>query len=314
MIVANRKQTRAARRYRNSETSRRTGGRSGFTMPPSLKMAVFYIDNTEFINLQKKRGKTVESKYNHHLCVDIVEAKRIPKKDKIGKTDPFCQIEILPSDGDTKRQTAVKQNTATPKWNEKFYFPVDASDIKTKTLAIRLADKDTVGSDLIGHVNVNLGMIATHTSDYKLDFSSKLHHAWYALKTGKYMGEILVRTDYEEKTKTLTVVVVEARSLLLDGDKDKKTDANVKVTLSVPGDDDFKAQSIKTETVKNNTSPAFNLKKEFELESKHVEKAMLLLEVWDNDVYPMPRKVVSCLEIKALDNTKNAWMDLKTPE
>ena len=58
------------------------------------------------------------------LKLTVVEAKDIPRMDKMGKSDPFLEIFT-----DTKRvlKTSTKKNTLSPQWNETHYLMVQVS-------------------------------------------------------------------------------------------------------------------------------------------------------------------------------------------
>ena len=77
------------------------------------------------------------------LRLKIIEAKNIPNLDVIGKSDPYCMVQMSSSQQFFRTKTV--DNTSKPVWNEEFKLPVSrsASDV----LVIVVKDEDTVSAD-----------------------------------------------------------------------------------------------------------------------------------------------------------------------
>lgn len=54
-----------------------------------------------------------------HLNIEVSEAKELVPKDANGKSDPFCVL-YLESSPTRRYNTAVKTETLTPVWQERF--------------------------------------------------------------------------------------------------------------------------------------------------------------------------------------------------
>lgn len=76
------------------------------------------------------------------LHLRVVEARGLPKMDIIGKSDPYCLIQI----SGTRRieRTRVINNNNDPVWNQEFHFPVSNPQ---QTLCILVKDQDTISAD-----------------------------------------------------------------------------------------------------------------------------------------------------------------------
>lgn len=77
------------------------------------------------------------------LRLKIIEAKNIPSLDVVGKSDPYCMVQM--SNSQQVYRTKTINNTSRPTWNEEFRLPVSrtASDV----LFIVVKDKDTISAD-----------------------------------------------------------------------------------------------------------------------------------------------------------------------
>ncbi|KAK9683563.1 hypothetical protein RND81_10G150000 [Saponaria officinalis] len=88
------------------------------------------------------------------LEVKIVQAKDLPNKDLIGKSDPFASVFIRPLRTRTKKTKTIN-NSLNPIWNESFDFVVE--DPSTQHLTVRVYDDEGLQpAELIGCAQVAL--------------------------------------------------------------------------------------------------------------------------------------------------------------
>ena len=90
--------------------------------------------STEESNLSVFKGPLI-------LSVKIIAANHLPKIDRFGSIDPFCQIEI----SSATYQTSVKKNTYQPEWEEVFLFEVMDTDSEPPQVRFILLDWERVG-------------------------------------------------------------------------------------------------------------------------------------------------------------------------
>lgn len=124
------------------------------------------------------------------LKVKIIEARNIPNLDIIGKSDPYCMLQM--SNSQQVYKTKYINNTSCPVWNEEFKFPVtrQASDV----LVVVVKDKDTISADdPIGKYQFSLASLTinqekdewvTLQSMCKYSNAGSLHVSLLLTKTG----------------------------------------------------------------------------------------------------------------------------------
>ena len=78
------------------------------------------------------------------LNVEVIEAKKLPKMDIIGKADPYCYL-WLSSRPTNRKKTKTVKKTYTPVWNESYSFPVQ--DVAADVLKIQMYDWDRTSKD-----------------------------------------------------------------------------------------------------------------------------------------------------------------------
>ncbi|OQR80945.1 myoferlin-like protein [Achlya hypogyna] len=91
------------------------------------------------------------------LAVSVLEGAGLKACDgdaQAGTSDPFVFLRI----GATKPfKTKVMKKTLTPKWREKFYFPLDPKTKYTNTvLSLRMEDEDVLSNDFMGLVTIDV--------------------------------------------------------------------------------------------------------------------------------------------------------------
>ena len=93
------------------------------------------------------------------LIAKILDAIDLPAMDKDGKSDPYVQVELKPSD--QKKQTSIKQDSLNPRFNEAFDFDLKQSDLHSKTaeLVLSVWDQDFGQDDFIGSIVLPLDVM-----------------------------------------------------------------------------------------------------------------------------------------------------------
>jgi calcium-dependent protein kinase len=92
-----------------------------------------------------------------------LKAKDLAAMDKNGKSDPFCKISCNFSSQAYQTHTIYK--TLEPVWNES--FPIFAGTIEpSHVVIINLFDRDFVGQDFLGSVEVSLAKLINSENDY----------------------------------------------------------------------------------------------------------------------------------------------------
>jgi phosphatidylserine decarboxylase len=86
---------------------------------------------------------TVEDPFVGMLVVDVIEAKGLPKLDRLGKCDPYVLVEFGSS---FRFQTQTIKNTCDPKWEENFRIAVKQTE-EHYDIKFSVFDRDTVKKD-----------------------------------------------------------------------------------------------------------------------------------------------------------------------
>eukprot|EP01018_Ginkgo_biloba_P014419 Gb_10192 [translate_table: standard] len=88
------------------------------------------------------------------LEVKLVQAKELPNKDLIGKSDPFALLYIRPIRDRIKKSKTIN-NQLNPVWNEHFDFEVE--DVATQHLVVKIYDEEGLQeAELMGCAQVHL--------------------------------------------------------------------------------------------------------------------------------------------------------------
>eukprot|EP01063_Lacrimia_lanifica_P036170 TRINITY_DN7108_c0_g2_i1.p1 TRINITY_DN7108_c0_g2~~TRINITY_DN7108_c0_g2_i1.p1 ORF type:complete len:1404 (+),score=410.65 TRINITY_DN7108_c0_g2_i1:58-4269(+) len=86
--------------------------------------------------------------------VTVLGAKGLQDKDRIGKSDPYCVLEM---DGKKTLQTKVIDGTSEPIWDYKATYDIPKAQSRSSlTLKLKVLDSDPVGSDFLGSCEVLL--------------------------------------------------------------------------------------------------------------------------------------------------------------
>jgi Ca2+-dependent lipid-binding protein len=238
------------------------------------------------------------------LHVGIVEARKLPNMDVVGKTDAYCSLYVRPDSKLSK--TKVIANNLEPVWNETFQFPVTsfASDV----FFLQMFDGDVVNDDEMGTLTIKVVDIPT----------GEIVDAWIALEgvSGcQKPGELHIRfhlllrgsTPWEPSpfVPNKLILTVFAAKDLAKMDTFGTSDPYVVLDLKGQGNPQ------KTTVKKKRLTPAWNESFEFILTSPTTD--VLTLVMWDKDMLKddqMASREFPVTQFVTQD-APDAWYDLK---
>lgn len=123
---------------------------------------------------------------NFLVYVEVNSGRKIPSKDLIGLSDPFCILHLAGSDPQTQT-TATINDTKEPVWKEIHWFNVNKDD----RLIIDCYDEDPVGRDFIGSVTIDIGDVLSGKIKPK-------DPQWYPLRDkGKPAGDVQLAFSHD---------------------------------------------------------------------------------------------------------------------
>jgi len=136
-------------------------------------------------NLRESRKKLPRGT----LHVQVMGARRLPKSDVMGLSDPFAKLTV----GSQTKQTHIEMCTLDPDWGDEFEFQLFGEHNK---LRVEIFDWDIDGNDFLGMFEIDLEDMCTTTK------SLVPHETWYHLrnKDGTFVWGMRV-TDEAEAEK-----------------------------------------------------------------------------------------------------------------
>ncbi|KNC49104.1 C2 domain-containing protein [Thecamonas trahens ATCC 50062] len=114
--------------------------------------------------------------FEHKLTVRVIQARKLIKADRFGKSDPYVTLKLRKAGESSLVKTATKMKTLEPKWGETFEFAgsTDASSKRWREkLAVTVFDWDRGSKDdPIGELEIKLSSLAANAPEsvnwYKL--------------------------------------------------------------------------------------------------------------------------------------------------
>lgn len=212
------------------------------------------------------------------LMVKVIEAKDLPapycldkERQDMAHSNPYCKISLLP-DQKNSQQSSVQRKTQNPTWNEYFMFEIPYKEVQMRILEILVKDFDKYSRHCV------IGQFHLALNSVKL---IKGGHMWKPLspssKERQDLGEILLSLNYLPSAGRLNVDIIKAKQLL-QTDLVGGSDPFVKVSLIV---NEKIMKTKKTSCKKNTIDPVFNESISFNLSARQLEKASLVISVWD---------------------------------
>ncbi|XP_068202557.1 uncharacterized protein [Palaemon carinicauda] len=181
------------------------------------------------------------------LEVVVVEGKDLVGPDPHVAVDSYVRVFLLP-DKSTNMQTRVFRRTNHPTYRERFLFALEEEELHHRSLAFYMYASDKFTNTLIGEAHLKLTEV-----DLTGSVSTTLPLTDMGQKGVGY-GEIMFSLSYLPTAERLTVVVVKARSLQWNDEKES-ADPFVKVYVLQNGK---KVMKKKTSVKKDTRSPVFN--------------------------------------------------------
>ncbi|GLV35761.1 Synaptotagmin 12 [Carabus blaptoides fortunei] len=181
------------------------------------------------------------------LAVSVLEAKDLIGPNKEEPMDTYIRVYLLP-DKSTNLQTRLYRHSNSPSYKERFLFSLNPREASQRTLCFHVYSTDRLAQTLVGEAELRLAEISLRQPVT----------TWVTLtdtgQRGTEFGEVMFSLSYLPTAERLTVVIVKARNLRFQHDKDSG-DPFVKVYLLQHGK---KVHKKKTSTKKGERSPIFN--------------------------------------------------------
>ncbi|KAB0798863.1 hypothetical protein PPYR_06743 [Photinus pyralis] len=240
------------------------------------------------------------------LIVNVLEA-----KDLIGSSqddnpiDSYVKIYLLP-DKATSAQTKLYRYSNSPSYKERFSFPLRPREQSQKSLCFHVYSLDNTSHTLLGEGEIRLTDISLRQPVT----------TWVTLtdtgQKGTEFGEVMFSLSYLPTAERLTVVVVKARNLKFQNDRDAG-DPFVKVYLLHHGK---KVHKKKTSTKRGERSPIFNESMIFSVPAHTLQTIQLRLTVAENINNEHPTRTYSIGHViigaQASGRSLNHWNQMLT--
>ncbi|EDV47208.1 uncharacterized protein LOC6551135 [Drosophila erecta] len=243
------------------------------------------------------------------LTVSVLEAKGLICPFSVESLDTFVRVYLVP-DHPGAMQTKVVKGALTPNYNESFDFWLHKRQAR-HSLWFHLYHNGPAHT-LIGEAEMEIGeMPRPITTWIPLSDSRKCNARW---------GELMFSLSYLPTAERLTIVVVKARNLKLDGDQPVSESAEtvhsvfVKVYLM---DKDRKVLKKRTSLKRKDRSPIFNESMIFSVPPPSLTTTQLRVTVFGvttNGVTPLGHIVAgSCAVGKGLRHWHQMLSSLRKP-
>ncbi|RKP10449.1 C2 domain-containing protein [Thamnocephalis sphaerospora] len=141
------------------------------------------------------------------LRIHLIEARGLAPKDSNGLADPYAVIRFSTS----KKQTKTIYKTLDPVWDQGFSFDVNGG---SSVVNITLWDKDTLGRDYMGEINVPAKHLFTrncprdeyHEGGQPMEFNDPRNMpVWYAVQSRnnneQVSGSVLIKAGLYDNGK-----------------------------------------------------------------------------------------------------------------
>ncbi|XP_016993333.2 uncharacterized protein Syt12 [Drosophila takahashii] len=268
-----------------------------------------YTQITGYLCIGLNYDKNSISNEGLELTVSVLEAKGLLCPFSVESLDTFVRIYLVP-DHPGAMQTKVVKAALTPSYNESFNFWLQKRQAR-HSLWFHLYHNGPAHT-LIGEAEMEIGeMPRPITTWIPLSDSRKCNARW---------GELMFSLSYLPTAERLTIVVVKARNLKLDGDQPAPESAEavhsvfVKVYLM---DNDRKVLKKRTSLKRKDRSPIFNESMIFSVPPPSLTTAQLRVTVFGvtaRGVTPLGHIVAgSCAVGKGLRHWHQMLSSLRKP-
>lgn len=162
------------------------------------------------------------------LDVHLIEAHDLAGSDQGGFNDPYVKLTLSPEVDSRKRQTQIHRNDPNPFFDQRFKFPVSYEELQEKTLVLQVFDYDRFSrNDVVGSVRVAMDSLELVSSTSSVEVWGEITRE---RKPPEEIQEVLVSLSYLPSAERLTVLMMKARNLFPQQDKET-LDPFAKVSL-----------------------------------------------------------------------------------
>ncbi|XP_072751100.1 synaptotagmin-5 isoform X2 [Anoplolepis gracilipes] len=162
------------------------------------------------------------------LDVHLIEAHDLAGSDQGGFNDPYVKLSLSPEVDSRKRQTQIHRNDPNPFFDQHFKFPVSYEELQEKTLVLQVFDYDRFSrNDVVGSLRVAMESLELVSSTCSVEVFGEIARE---RKPPEEIQEVLVSLSYLPSAERLTVLMIKARNLFPQQDKET-LDPFAKVSL-----------------------------------------------------------------------------------
>ncbi|XP_025156336.1 synaptotagmin-6 isoform X2 [Harpegnathos saltator] len=237
------------------------------------------------------------------LHVHLIEAKDLAGSDQGGFNDPYVKLTLSPEVDTRKRQTQIHRNNPNPSFNQHFKFPVSYEELQEKTLVLQVFDYDRFSrNDVVGSLRMAMDSLDPVSSTSWTDVWGEIARE---RKPPEEIQEILVSLSYLPSAERLTVLMMKARNLFPQQDKES-LDPFAKVSL-LCGERRIKKKK-KTAVRRATMNPVWNEAMSFNIPASSLASSAIEVRVLDSSSELMGGNAVigSCIIGPATgDNSNN---------
>ncbi|XP_032675703.1 synaptotagmin-5 isoform X1 [Odontomachus brunneus] len=265
-------------------------GNNGGPIPPasplgSLQPDLYQKQDSKVFLSARRTGKHLGElhlrlKYDFDrsdLHVHLIEAKDLAGSDQGGFNDPYVKLTLSPEVDTRKRQTQIHRNNPNPSFNQHFKFPVSYEELQEKTLVLQVFDYDRFSrNDVVGSLRVAMDGLEPVSSTSWTDVWGEIARE---RKPPEEIQEVLVSLSYLPSAERLTVLIMKARNLFPQQDKDT-LDPFAKVSL-LCGERRIKKKK-KTAVRRATMNPVWNEAMSFNIPASSLASSAIEVRVLDS--------------------------------
>lgn len=211
------------------------------------------------------------------LDVHLIEAHDLAGSDQGGFNDPYVKLTLSPEVDSRKRQTQIHRNDPNPFFDQHFKFPVSYEELQEKTLVLQVFDYDRFSrNDVVGSVRVAMDSLELVSSTSSIEVWGEITRE---RKPPEEIQEVLVSLSYLPSAERLTVLMMKARNLFPQQDKEA-LDPFAKVSL-LCGERRVKKKK-KTAVRRATTNPVWNEAMSFNIPASLLASSAIEICVLDS--------------------------------
>ncbi|XP_012528908.1 synaptotagmin-5 isoform X1 [Monomorium pharaonis] len=211
------------------------------------------------------------------LDVHLIEAHDLAGSDQGGFNDPYVRLTLSPEVDSRKRQTQIHRNDPNPFFDQHFKFPVSYEELQEKTLVLQVFDYDRFSrNDVVGSVRVAMDSLELVSSTSSVEVWGEITRE---RKPPEEIQEVLVSLSYLPSAERLTVLMMKARNLFPQQDKET-LDPFAKVSL-LCGERRVKKKK-KTAVRRATTNPVWNEAMSFNIPASLLASSAIEICVLDS--------------------------------